>query len=130
MRSLAGILSTPSSWPRRWIRGREATYNATSLAELVRARIGSLTTEAHQLLLMAACLAAPTVELVARAARTDPRDVIEQLADAVDHGIIEIECSRLRFAHPVLARGVYSSATPALAGRRTDALLKWWMIPS
>ena len=85
-----------------------------SLTELVRARIGSLTTEAHQLLLTAACLAAPTVELVARAARTDPRDVIEQLADAEEHGIVEIECNRLRFAHPVLARGVYSSATPAL----------------
>ena len=71
-----------------------------SLTELVRARIGSLTTEAHQLLLTAACLAAPTVELVARAARTDPRDVIEQLADAEEHGIVEIECNRLRFAHP------------------------------
>ena len=85
----------------------------TSLAELVRARISSLATDSHQLLLTAACLAAPTVELVARAARTDPRDVIERLADAVDHGIVEIEHSRLRFAHPVLARGVYCSATPA-----------------
>ena len=84
-----------------------------SLTELVRARISSLATEAHHLLLTAACLAAPTVELVARAARTDPRDVIERLADAEENGIVEIERNRLRFAHPVLAQGVYSSATPA-----------------
>ena len=83
-----------------------------SLTELVRARINSLTTEAHQLLLTAACLAVPTMELVARAARTDPRDVIERLADAEENGIVEIKRNRLRFAHPVLARGVYSSATP------------------
>lgn len=84
-----------------------------SLTELVRARINSLTTEVHELLLTAACLAVPTMELVARAARTDPRDVIERLADAEENGIVEIEHNRLRFAHPVLARGVYSSATPA-----------------
>jgi len=84
-----------------------------SLTELVRARISSLATDAHQLLLTAACLPAPTVELVARAARTDTRDVIERLADPEESGIIEIKYNRLRFAHPVLARGVYSSATPA-----------------
>jgi ATP/maltotriose-dependent transcriptional regulator MalT len=84
-----------------------------SLTELVRARVSGLDTEAHQLLLTAACLNAPTVELVARAARTDPLDVIERLADAEGNGIVEIEHSRLRFAHPVLAQGVYSSATPA-----------------
>jgi DNA-binding CsgD family transcriptional regulator/tetratricopeptide (TPR) repeat protein len=84
-----------------------------SLTELVRARISSLATDAHQLLLTAACLPAPTVELVARAARTDTRDVIERLAEPEESGIVEIKYNRLRFAHPVLARGVYSSATPA-----------------
>ena len=84
-----------------------------SLTEFVRARINSLATEAQQLLLTAACLAAPTVELVARTARTDPRDVVERLADAEENGIVEIERNRLHFAHPVLAQGVYSSATPA-----------------
>ena len=83
-----------------------------NLAELVHARISNLAAETHQHLLTAACLQAPTVELVARAARTDPQDVIEQLEDAEDNGIVEIEHNRLRFAHPLLARGVYSSATP------------------
>lgn len=84
-----------------------------NLTELVRARISSLEPAAHHLLLTAACLVAPTVELVARAVRTDPQDVIEQLADAEDNGIVEIEHNRLRFAHPLLAQGLYSSAPPA-----------------
>ena len=84
-----------------------------NLTELVRARISALQPAAHHLLLTAACLAAPTVELVARAVGTDPQEVIDQLADAEESGIVEIEHNRLRFAHPVLARGVYSSATPA-----------------
>ena len=84
-----------------------------NLTELVRARLNGLTAEAHQLLLTAACLAVPTMELVARAARTDARDVIERLADAEENGIVEISHNRLRFAHPVVARGVYSSATAA-----------------
>ncbi|HET6736657.1 ATP-binding protein [Mycobacterium sp.] len=84
-----------------------------SLTELVRARISNLPAEARQLLLTAACLAAPTVETVALAAHTDPGDVIERLADAEEDGLVEIEHNRLRFAHPVLARGVYCSASPA-----------------
>lgn len=84
-----------------------------SLTELVRARIDGLTREARQLLLTAACLEAPTLGLLARAARTCPADVVEKLADAENSGIVEIKHNRLRFAHPVLARGVYCSATPA-----------------
>ncbi len=84
-----------------------------SLTELVRARIDGLTREAHQLLLTAACLETPTVELLARASRSGPLDVIEKLAEAENSGIVEIAHNRVRFAHPVLARGVYCSATPA-----------------
>lgn len=83
-----------------------------SLTDLVRARIGHLTTEAHQLLLTAACLPAPTVGLIARAARTCPQEVIDPLSDAEDRGIVEIEHNRVRFTHPLLARVVYSSAPP------------------
>ena len=84
-----------------------------SLTEFVRARTNNLDTEAQQLLLTTACLPAPTVELVARTARTDPQDVVERLADAEENGIVELERNRLRFAHPISAQGVYSSATPA-----------------
>ena len=43
-----------------------------TLAELVRARIGGLGADVEDALLAAACLAAPTVEVVARATGTDP----------------------------------------------------------
>jgi DNA-binding CsgD family transcriptional regulator len=82
---------------------------------LVRARIGSLGSDAHDVLLAAACLAAPTVELVARATGTDTGHVIELLEDAESQGIVGIDGHRLRFAHPLLARGVYTGAAP---GRR------------
>jgi DNA-binding CsgD family transcriptional regulator len=85
----------------------------SDLIELVRARISSLAAATHQLLLTAASLSAPTVELVARATTVDPRDVIEQLADAENVGIVEIEHNKLVFTHPVLARGIYTSATAA-----------------
>jgi len=94
--------------------GAEAPMSST-LTQLVRARIGSLDSEAHDVLLAAACLAAPTVDLVARATGTDAGHVVELLEDAESQGIVGIDGHRLRFAHPLLARGVYTGAAP---GRR------------
>jgi len=84
-----------------------------TLAELVRARIGALSADVDDTLLATACLATPTVEVVARATGTDPSHVTELLEDAEDNGIVEIDGNRLRFTHPLLARGVYTDATPA-----------------
>ena len=86
-----------------------------TLAELVRARIGRLSDDARQALLAASCLADPTVESVARATDSDSEQLLSILAEAEDEGIVEIAGNRLRFAHPLLAHGVYSDAT---AGRR------------
>jgi hypothetical protein len=82
----------------------------STLAELVRARIGSLDPAVHDVLLAAASLATPTVELVGKAAGTD--QVIELLEAAERDGIIFIEGNRIRFAHPLLASGVYTDASP------------------
>jgi DNA-binding NarL/FixJ family response regulator len=84
-----------------------------TLAELVRARIGSLDPAVHDVLLAAACLATPTVELVGEAAAIDPDRLIELLEAAERHGIIFIEGNRIRFAHPLLSSGVYTDASPA-----------------
>ena len=83
-----------------------------TLAELVRARIGGIAPEVGDILLAASCLAAPTVELVARATGTDTDRVATLLADAEGNGIVGIEGHRLGFAHPLLARGVYTGAAP------------------
>lgn len=87
-----------------------------TLADLVRARVGSLDPDVQSALLATACLAAPTVELVAGAANVDAEHVARLLEEAEAKGIVGIEGNRPRFAHPLLARGVYTDAP--LAQRR------------
>jgi DNA-binding CsgD family transcriptional regulator len=84
----------------------------STLAELVRMRIGRLDPDVEEILLAAACLAAPTVELVARATRRDVAHVEPLLADAEATAIVGIDGHRLRFTHPLLAHGVYTEASP------------------
>jgi len=95
-----------------------------TLAGLMRARVGHLDSELKELLLAAACVAAPTVELLTRAVDTDAATAVRLLEDAERKGIIAIDGHRLRFAHPLLARGVYTDAGPAarreMHGRLAD----------
>jgi DNA-binding NarL/FixJ family response regulator len=84
----------------------------STLAELVRARIDSLDPEVHDVLLAAASLAAPTVELVGAAVAVDHDRLIELLETSERHGIVAIEGNRIRFTHPLLASGVYADASP------------------
>ena len=90
----------------------EADLPAT-LAELVQLRIGQLGADARTALLAVSALANPTVELVAEATETSAPAVVALLEDAEAQGIIAIEGNRLRFTHPLLARGVYSASGPA-----------------
>ena len=62
-----------------------------TLAELVQARIGKADVSAREILLAAACVAAPTVELVARVTNSTELGVIELLEDAESNGIVGIE---------------------------------------
>jgi DNA-binding CsgD family transcriptional regulator len=83
-----------------------------TLAELVRARIGNLDPDVHDALLAASCMSSPTVELVSNATISDDDRVVELLELAESNGIIAIDGNRIHFAHPLLARGVYTEATP------------------
>ena len=85
----------------------------SSLAELVRARLGILTADGRKALLAAACLATPTVELVARATDTDVKHIVAAVEEAESKGIVQIDGHRISFSHPLLSRGVYTDATPA-----------------
>jgi DNA-binding CsgD family transcriptional regulator len=58
-------------------------------------------------------LATPTVELVSNATISDVDRLVELLGDAEDKGIIAIDGNRIHFAHPLLARGVYTDASAA-----------------
>lgn len=80
-RAVAGRgCSAPSNWHERWTTpptGAEMKLPGT-LAELVRARVGRFDTELRDALLAAACLAAPTVDLIAGALGADARQVAAQ----------------------------------------------------
>ena len=81
----------------------------SSLSELMRLRIGQLDRDARKLLLAAASVADPTVELLAQVTGAP----VESLGDAEAKGIIGIEGNQVRFAHPLLAQSVYTDATAA-----------------
>ena len=82
-----------------------------SLTELVHNRIGGVDESTGQALLAVACLASPTVDVVAEAFGTDGQSVVTMLQDAEGQGIVELRGTSIRFTHPLLARGVYSNAS-------------------
>jgi DNA-binding CsgD family transcriptional regulator len=84
-----------------------------TLADVVRARIGGLDPDVHDALLAASCMASPTVELVSSATISDDDRLVELLENAESQGIIAIDGNRIHFAHPLLARGVYTEAAPS-----------------
>jgi len=90
----------------------EPTLPAT-LAEVVRRHIEGIDETVRDVLLAASCVAAPTVDLVADVTEKTPAEVIELMEVAEREGIVDIDAYRLRFSHPLLARGVYSEAGPA-----------------
>ena len=94
----------------------EAGNNAAlpdTLVELVKARVGSVDDDVRRALLAAACVATPTVEVVAVATGGDTGRAIGLLEQAEVKGIVAIDGHRVRFAHPLLARGIYTGAATA-----------------
>lgn len=84
----------------------------TKLADLVRTRLAGLGSRCGDVLLAAACLATPTLELIASATDKDVRTVTEILEEAESAGIVRIDGHRVTYAHPILARGIYTAAAP------------------
>ena len=98
-----------------------------SLRELLGGRLARLPGETLDVLLQVAALARPTVEVVATA-HGDRERVLRGLEAAVQEGVVELDESRVRFAHPLLASICYEQAPVwkrravhrALAGAVTD----------
>jgi DNA-binding CsgD family transcriptional regulator/tetratricopeptide (TPR) repeat protein len=84
-----------------------------SLAELVRERIATLNAQTRTALLAAACVAAPTVRIVADAMEVAPDHVVALLKNAEERSVIGIDGDRLRFTHPLLAHGIHADAPAA-----------------
>ena len=87
------------------------------LLELVEARIVGLPRGARQVLLAAAGLPEPTVEMVQAAAGGTPEESWRALERAESRGIIEVEGPLVRFTHPLFAAAAYATA-PAVERRR------------
>ena len=87
------------------------------LLELVEARIQALPRAARHLLLAAAGLVAPTVEMVRAATGGTPAESRRALEHAESRGIIEVDGPLLRFTHPLFA-GAVRVLAPAAERRR------------
>lgn len=84
----------------------------TSLAALVRGRIGDVSPDAASVLLAAASSAAPTVESVSDAVDMPTTRTVEVLESLEEQRIIALMGNRVRFTHPLFATGVYTSTSP------------------
>jgi DNA-binding CsgD family transcriptional regulator len=80
-----------------------------SLRELLGGRLARLPAETVDVLVQVAALARPTVQLVS-ATYGDEERVIEALEAAVREGVVELDESRIRFAHPLLTSICYDQA--------------------
>lgn len=82
-----------------------------TLRDLLVRRLASLSATTLDVLLFAASLAQPSVELVARA-YGDPDRVLASLEEARREAVIRLQDGRLGFAHPLLAAICYEEAIP------------------
>jgi len=100
-----------------------------TLADLVRSRIGDIDDEVRDVLLAAACVTDPTVDLLARAIGITASEIVVLLETAESRGTIAIEGNRVRFAHPLLARGLYTDSRPSRRRKIHRALAQAEVLP-
>jgi DNA-binding CsgD family transcriptional regulator len=81
-----------------------------TLSELVDARLAGTDAEVREVLLAAASVADPTVELVGRAVGVAADRARELLERAETRGVVTIAGQRVRFSHPLWAAGAYAGA--------------------
>jgi DNA-binding CsgD family transcriptional regulator len=80
-----------------------------SLRELLGGRLDRLPSYAGDVLLQVAALARPTLDLVT-AAHGERERVLKALEAAAHEGVVELDDSRIRFSHPLLASLCYEQA--------------------
>jgi DNA-binding CsgD family transcriptional regulator/tetratricopeptide (TPR) repeat protein len=98
----------------------------STLTELVRLRTGHFDGEVSDMLLAACSVTDATVDLLANATKVSVERVVELLEGPEREGIVQIDGNRVTFAHPLLARGIYTQAGPARRRRmhRTLAVVE------
>jgi len=109
----------------RGVDGRSPTGEAvlpSTLTELVRLRTQHFDGQVGDMLLAACSVGDATVDLIAEATELTAERVVELLEGPEREGIIRIDGNRVVFAHPLLARGIYTHAGPARRRRMHRAL--------
>lgn len=91
---------------------RSDTELPTSLADLVRLRVGALSDEVRAVLLATAATSDPTVEMISAAMGASVERTVELLESSEGAGVVTVTGNKVRFNHPLLARGVYTDADP------------------
>jgi len=89
----------------------EDTALPIGLAELIHARLATVPPDGRDALLVAASVASPTLDLIARATGTGHDQIVALLERAEDVGIIQIDGHQVGFTHPLLRRGASLNAT-------------------
>jgi DNA-binding CsgD family transcriptional regulator len=87
--------------------GDEPLLVPTDVRLLVADRLDRLSDGARDLLVVCSALAHPTVATAA-AALGDPSSATQILAEVVEAGVLDVEGSRLRFVHPLVASVAYA----------------------
>ena len=82
-----------------------------SAAEAIGRRVGKLGLRTRDVLLAAAALPRPTVEVLLAAFSEE--EVDGALARSAAAGIVAVDGGQVRFTHPLVAAAVYGAATPA-----------------
>jgi DNA-binding CsgD family transcriptional regulator/KaiC/GvpD/RAD55 family RecA-like ATPase len=100
-----------------------------TLAELMRLRLGHMDRDARRVLLGTASVADATVDLLARITDTTVERVRQLLDEPKSKGIITVDGDAVRFAHPLLARSVYTDASRAERRAMHRALAKTAILP-
>jgi hypothetical protein len=100
-----------------------------TLADLVRSRIGDIDDDVRDVLLAAACVTDPTVDLLAQAKGLTATETVVLLETAESRGLVDIEGNRVRFSHPLLARGLYTDARPSRRRKMHRALAQVEALP-
>ena len=96
----------------------EAIDVPASLADVLRARLDTLSPRTRRLLVSVAAAGTVRPEVLARLATT------AEIDEAVEHGVLVLEEGRVRLSHPLLASTVYGDAGELLRGRVHLALAR------
>ena len=84
-----------------------------SASDAIGQRVAKLALDTRNILLGAAALQRPTVDVLVAA--YDEQSVEDALVEAAGAGLVTVDVERIRFSHPLVAAAVYGAATPVRA---------------